>query len=202
MTKNEVCQLLGISKRTFERRIKAGQYRRSSGIRAEFSLADLGLSEPSPPEPLPAALPITQAGLEPEPEPVRTPAADGGIAVADLDEMSTEELRAALTEWRKPSDPNGCPTNAPSEGSSTMPTALNFARVTRANAILLTRSFTGFTPKHDRYPRRAFNAPAMLGTGEFAYRPATGYGVTQEDLDAESNLLKERPNFARNRYSW
>jgi hypothetical protein len=202
MTKKEACALLGISLRTLERRVKAGTYTRSRGRRATFTHAGLGLQEP-PPEPLaalPVVLPEAQAGLEPEQ--VRQSESDGGSCLADLDDMSTEALQAALIEWRKPSDPtNGVPTNAPAVGSSSMPTPLNFARFTRANAILQARSFTGFTPARTTRPQRAFSVSATLGTGIYSYRPATGYGLTEDDLTAESLTLKNHPNFARNRYT-
>lgn len=203
--KKEACTLLGISLRTLERRIKAGTYQRLPGRRATFTHAALGLPEPSsePIEPaLPSALPVAQATVEDEAAPVRMPEPDGGPSIVSLDEMATEDLQAALIEWRKPSDPrNGVPTNAPSLGSSSMPSPLNYARFIRANAILQERRFSGFTPTRTTRPQRAFNAPSTLGTGVYAYRPATGYGLTEEDLSAESLTLKNHPNFARNRYT-
>jgi len=90
LTKKEACDLLSISPKTLERRMKAGVYkfsRNGSGQYSELSFthADLGLSEPVPvptPEPVPVPTPVPEtapAVPEPTPEPKSAPAPLGPI---------------------------------------------------------------------------------------------------------------------------
>jgi excisionase family DNA binding protein len=200
MTFKEACQALGLSRSTFQRRIKAGDIKATKSGEGKFAAlffdpADLGLT-PVPQPPTPAPSKVAEVAAQPEPE----KANNDGMPV-ELDDLSTEELQAGIEVWRLPADPqHGVPTNAPHAHSSTMPTPENFARYTRALAILELRSFAGFTPP--RVSRLRFNPSPVMGEGTISqYRPKTGFGVSEADLRAESDLLKAHPQFERNRYA-
>lgn len=179
MTQTELAASLGISVRTLQRRNKQAATATEPEVKAPETAPTPAQPAPGQPE-------------EPEP-PAPTP-------VDDLETWSTEALKAGIVEWMRPSDPNAPPSNAPAEHSCTMPSPENFARLTRANAILLKRSFGGFTPAHAPRSTQAFSV-GMLGTGVSSYTPATGYGLSEQDVAAESLTLKNHPEFARNRYS-
>src|SRR5262249_9049489 len=103
--------------------------------------------------------------------------------------------------WRMPADSNGVPTSAPHEHSSTQPSPQSFALLVRANAILEVRRYIGSPAPIKSAPGQAFSV-GMLGpeNSPYSYRPQTGYGLTVEDLEAESLTLLQHPQFGRGRY--
>lgn len=110
MTKSEACQLLNISPKTLERRMKAGVYkftRNGEGQYAELSFthSDLGLPEPVPtpepvPEPTPAPAVETAPAVSvpaPEPEPKFVPAPLGPIErQQEADERFAQDYKRGL----------------------------------------------------------------------------------------------------------
>lgn len=210
MNREDAAKALGVSLRTLERWAKTGKIKATKrGQCLEFSYADLGLPEPAPTEPKPAPAPVTPAQpVDDWPEEPTVPVEDtthtpdAEPSVEDLDGWTDEELKEGVKRWRMPSDPNAPPSNVPAAHSSSMPSPENFARLIRANAILEFRSF-GVQPKpRAGKPGQAFSV-GMLGPSRHpdSYRPATGYGLTQQDLEAESLTLRLHPEFARNRYT-
>lgn len=150
MKKLEVCRLLGISLRTLERRMASGEIkftRSGEGQYAsvDFNPRDLQLA-PEHPEPIPP--PAEALTSQPAPTPLSEP-----DYLRDLDNWSTEGLRQACVEWRKPADPvHGAITNQPSVSSSTMPSPMNYKRLLRAGAILVKRGCVGVRPVYIRRP--------------------------------------------------
>lgn len=150
MTFAEACHTLGLSRSTLQRRMRAGIIKFTRTGVGKFAPVDITLPEAPPPSeaPLPEA-PETPAQLQPEP----SSQSEQPDYIAELDEWSTEALKAAIIEWRKPADPlHGIPTNTPAVSSSTMPSPINHKRLLRANAILLERCLVGMKPIY--IPRR------------------------------------------------
>lgn len=222
MNREQAADALGISLRTLDRRLAEGKIQGTKrGRNLEFTREGLGLppeptltpTEPTPAEPTqpydstPAddddddwsLLPV----LPQEPvEDARAHTPDSEPSIESLDSWTTAELQAALPEWRKCSDPLAPASNVPATHSSSMPSPENFARLVRANAILELRSF-GVQPQPKAgKPGRAFST-GMLGPSRHpdSYRPKTGFGLTQQDLEAESLTLRLHPSFAKNRYA-
>jgi excisionase family DNA binding protein len=150
MTFKEACRALGLSRSSFQRKIKSGEIRATrlgEGKTAAltFEPADIGLPETAAPKPEPARqtvdlgpLALDLTGDLPKALPVGSPKVSPKLdcTLEELDSWDIEALRDAVQEWRKPSDPNGPISSFPAEHSSTMPSPANFARWTRANAII------------------------------------------------------------------
>lgn len=196
---------LGISKRTLQRRIKEGSIKSTRcGRVLTFTRADLGLGDPAPAAELDAAPGQPPAALEPEPEPAPTFDDESGPHLdPTLNSWSTERLEAACKEWRKPSDPSAPLSNQPAEHSSNHPSPHSFQMLAKANAILEFRRFANFSPAPIKSrPGIAF-ATGRLGPTRHpsSFTPQSGYGISQEQLDAESLTLELHPQFGRNRFS-
>jgi len=112
LTKSEACQLLNISPKTLERRMKAGVYkftRNGAGQYSElsFTYSDLGLPErvpePTPtPEPVPEPTPVPETAPAvqeptPTPEPKSAPAPLGPIEQQrEADERFAQDYKRGL----------------------------------------------------------------------------------------------------------
>ena len=68
--------------------------------------------------------------------------------IADLDNWTDSELETARIRWMQPDNPSGPITNGPYKGSGTWPSPETYAKILRANDILL--------------KRRAANQPRIL----------------------------------------
>ena len=175
MNKKEAAQVLGISKRQLERRIRRGKIRCSHDAHghAVFSRAALGLPLE---EPETAALAIDYSPDLPKGDPVVPPPMSQAEQVAELDCWLTDELQAARLRWCLPDDPvHGVPTNAPAYGSSSMPNPLSFALFTRANAIILDRQLRGMPAP--RVPRPRYEQPRAEVTRDCALQNSKVSGV-------------------------
>ncbi|MGA9810138.1 MAG: hypothetical protein ACLPH5_04590 [Candidatus Sulfotelmatobacter sp.] len=148
MNKSEAAKVLGVSVRTLERMMRVGviKWTKSGEDKfapVSFTYEDLGLNEPQLVEEAPTQAPPVESPA------LLTPQMDEAQAdyIAELDNMSTDALRAAMVEWRKPAcTVNGVITNQPSVFSSTMPSPMNYKRLMRANAILQARGLVGARP--------------------------------------------------------
>jgi len=193
MNRKEAASLLNISIRTLERRVREGKIKvQRHGRCCEFSFSDLGLPTPEPKaQPTPHAVSAEPA-----------PTINAEPTIEELDGWTDEELREGTKRWHLPADVNGIPTSVPHEHSSTQPSPQNFALLIRANAILEVRRFTGSPNPIKSAPGRAISV-GMLGPANspYSFRPHTGYGLTVEDLEAESLTLLQHPQFGRGRYS-
>lgn len=150
MKKLEVCRLLGISLRTLERRMSAGEikFKRSGEgqyATVEFDPNDLQLAAPEQVEamPVPQSDVPVEAVAPPEDVPAEMPEAE---FLASLKLWSGEELEAMRQEWLKPACPGGPVTNEPHDTSSNMPSPKNYARVLAVNSILQKRYLIGRKP--------------------------------------------------------
>ena len=154
MTFHEACLALGLSRSSFQRRMRSGTIKskkigEGKFAPLEFSFADLGLKEPeTPPLAAPQSddLPKADTTAPPETAPavnVEIPADYGHSLELDrLDEWVSGALTEARKFWLLPArtDGRGVPTNQPHKDSSTMPSPENWARYERAGMILLART--------------------------------------------------------------
>jgi hypothetical protein len=104
-------------------------------------------------ENLPQAAPVSSSGPGPEdtPEPC---ASSEEVDPNDIETWATERLEAARLIWMKPDRPGGPITNQPAVGSGTQPSPENFAKLIRANAILLARRFSNMASSATPHPSR------------------------------------------------
>jgi excisionase family DNA binding protein len=153
MTFKEACRALGLSRSTFQRKIKTGEIRATKNGDGKFAAlsfepSDLGLPIAAPEtgplaSDMRADLPMgepTVPVLNPQ---EGLPVNERSDAVADV---SDDELRARIALGCRPDNPNGVPSNVPALGSSTMPSMENFVRANEARAELLKRELAGRTP--------------------------------------------------------
>jgi hypothetical protein len=156
MKKLDACRMLGISLRTLERRMSAGEIKFTRSGDGQYAVVDfdpktLQAMPPTRTEAPPAqsaAPPEVALTLQPAIEPLSEP-----DYLRDLDNWSTEALNAACVEWRKPADPlQGVATNQPAVSSSTMPSPMNYKRLLRAGSILMKRGLVGARPTYIRPP--------------------------------------------------
>jgi excisionase family DNA binding protein len=154
MNFRDACQVLGLSRSTFQRKIKSGEIKATKvgeGQFAplEFDPADLGVPPAQPKEPLAVNLspdlPKGDTAVPPEnAAQIAAQLADGGPTIEALDDWGSEELEVGVALWRLPADPrHGVVTNQPHAHSSNQPSCENFMRYTRALAILADRRLRG-----------------------------------------------------------
>lgn len=160
MTFKEACRALGLSRSSFQRRIRSGAVKATKLGEGQFAPltfdpADLGLPVTEPETgplagdlraDLPNGDPVVRTEMAP------LPISDHSDSVADATE---EELIRRVALGCRPDDPNGTPSNAPCLGSSTMPSMENFIRANQARAELQKRELAGRTPVPQRR-RRVF----------------------------------------------
>ncbi len=157
LTKKQVCDRLGISLMTLNRRMRDGsiKYSKAEGrlARCYFDETQFQVAQPSAVD---AAVPAEVAAVD-----VEVPAVDVEVDVpadyghslelARLDEWTSGALVAGREQWCLPArtDGRGVPTNQPHRDSSTMPSPEHAALWARAGAILQERSAkNGEIPRH------------------------------------------------------
>jgi hypothetical protein len=160
LTKKQVCDRLGISAATLQRRMVDGSIKYTKGDSrldpCYFDEAQFQVQVAQPPT-VDVAVPAEVTAVHVEVVPavdveVDVPADYGhSLELSRLDEWTTGALKDARLQWMLPArtDGFGVPTNQPHKDSSTMPSPEHAALWARAGAILQERSAkNGEIPRH------------------------------------------------------
>jgi hypothetical protein len=165
LTKKQVCDRLGISAATLQRRMVDGSIKYSKGEgrldfcyfdEAQFQVVPVVVPDSPKTEPLGASESndnkVSDHQRLPESTEKALPADYGhSLELSRLDEWTTGALKDARLQWMLPArtDGYGVPTNQPHKDSSTMPSPEHAALWARAGAILQERSAkNGEIPRH------------------------------------------------------
>jgi excisionase family DNA binding protein len=147
MTFKEACQALGLSRSTFQRKIKSGAIKATKVgegqfAKLEFDPIDLGLPATEPKTtPLEGDLRADLSGTDTTAPPAVTEL--GPLPVGELDDVSSapdETLQEWVALGCRPDNPHGPISNVPCAGT-TMPSPENFKRAAEARAELEKRQY-------------------------------------------------------------